>query len=88
MISTTTGVSTVLLHLQHAFEMLLKATLIEENVRVFDKREGRSLGFEKCVALGRERLPLLEEQAGLMRTINALRDDEQHLPRGIDPRLA
>jgi len=71
-------VSTVLLHLQHAFEMLLKAALVEENVPVFDKRRGRSIGFEKCVSLSSERLQLQAHQTGLLRTIDALRDDEQH----------
>lgn len=41
--------TTVLLSLQHAFEMLLKAALVQENVLVFDRRAGRSIGFEKCV---------------------------------------
>jgi hypothetical protein len=71
-------VSTVLLHLQHAFEMLLKAALIEKGIRVFDKRQGRSIGFEKCVSVGTEKLPLRADQAGLLRTADALRDDEQH----------
>jgi hypothetical protein len=70
--------STVLLHLQHAFEMLLKAALVEKKVRVFDKRQGRSIGFEKCVSVGGERLKLNAEQLGLLRAIDALRDDEQH----------
>jgi hypothetical protein len=71
-------VSAVLLHLQHAFEMLLKAALVEKKVRVFDKHRGRSIGFEKCVAIGGEQLRLTDEQAGLLRAIDALRDDEQH----------
>lgn len=70
--------STVLLHLQHAFEMLLKAALVEKKVRVFDKRQGRSIGFEKCVSIAAERLRLDAEQLGLLRAIDALRDDEQH----------
>jgi len=71
-------ITTVLLHLQHAFEMLMKAALVEKNVRVFDKTKGRSVGFDKCVRLGAEHLRLTEEQSGLLRTIDALRDDEQH----------
>jgi hypothetical protein len=71
-------VTTVLLHLQHAFEMLLKAALVEKNVRVFDTTKGRSVSFDKCVRLGAEHLRLTEEQSGLLRTIDALRDDEQH----------
>jgi hypothetical protein len=71
-------VTTVLLHLQHAFEMLLKASLVEKRVRVLDRTKGRSIGFDKCVRLGSEHLRLSESQRGLLRTIDALRDDEQH----------
>jgi hypothetical protein len=36
-------VTRVLLHLQHAFEMLLKAALVQDRMQVFDKRpDGRS----------------------------------------------
>lgn len=38
--------TTVLLHLQHAFEMLLKASLNQKQVTLFDKKTGRSIGFE------------------------------------------
>jgi len=70
--------TTVLLHLQHAFEMLLKAGLVEKKVRVFDKTKGRAISFDKCVRLGSEHLRLSEEQCGLLRAVDALRDDEQH----------
>lgn len=70
--------SAVLLHLQHSFEMLLKAGLIQQNVKVFDARDGRAIGFEKCVNLGREHLGISESEAGTARAIDALRDDEQH----------
>jgi hypothetical protein len=70
--------TSVLLHLQHALEMLLKAALREKGVHVFDKSTGRSVGFKKCLHLAPEHLRLSEEQCGLLRTIDALRDDEQH----------
>ncbi|HEX8082675.1 MAG TPA: hypothetical protein VF529_00185 [Solirubrobacteraceae bacterium] len=70
--------SAVMLNMQHAFEMLLKGALADKKVRVFDKRSGRSIGFEKCLALATEYLALSEEQIGLLRAINALRDEEQH----------
>jgi hypothetical protein len=47
-------------------------------VRLFHQARGRSIGFEKCVRLALEHLRLTEDQAGLLRTIDALRDDEQH----------
>ena len=70
--------STVLLHLQHAFEMLLKAALVQRNMKVFEKRDGRSIGHARCVNLGPQHLGLSESEAGVLRAVDALRDDEQH----------
>lgn len=71
-------VTTVLLHLQHAFEMLLKACLVEKRISVFDSKLGRSIGFDKCVNLGMQHVALTPDEAGLLRAIDAMRDDEQH----------
>lgn len=70
----------VLLHLQHAFEMLLKAALVQAKVHVFDAQSGRSIGFETCVkhAQSHKRIKLSDPDAGTLRAIDALRDDEQH----------
>lgn len=70
----------VLLHLQHAFEMLLKAALVQGGAKVFDKKSGRSVGFEaainkSCQLAG---VKLSHDEAGTLRAIDALRDDEQH----------
>lgn len=70
--------TTVLLHIQHASEMLAKAALIEKGVKVMDKKSGRSIGFEKCLKLAGEKLGLTDDQVGQLRAIDALRDDEQH----------
>jgi hypothetical protein len=70
--------SGVLRDTHHAFEMLLKAALVENRVEVFDKRFGRSFGFEKCLNVAQGRLGLSDEDAGALRAIGALRDDEQH----------
>lgn len=70
--------TTVLLHVQHAGEMLLKAGLVERKVAVFDRTTGRSIGFEKCLNLARQHLSLTDDEVGQLRTIDALRDDEQH----------
>lgn len=48
--------TSVMLGLQHACEMLLKAGLRERGVEVFDMRTGRSIGFEKCIRLSAEHL--------------------------------
>jgi hypothetical protein len=64
-------VTRVLLHLQHAFEMLLKAGLIQADVSVFDRRTGRSIGFEKCVSLAMAdgTVKLSEADAGTLRRL-------------------
>jgi hypothetical protein len=71
-------VTDVLLHMQHAFEMLLKAALVQRSVKVFEPKLGQAIGFEKCVNLGSEHLKLTAEEAGTLRAIAALRDDQQH----------
>ncbi|MEU4411387.1 DUF3644 domain-containing protein [Streptosporangium sp. NPDC023963] len=70
----------VLLHLQHSFEMLLKAALVQKGISVFDPTLGRSLGFETCVRKAMEHpdIKLSESDAGTLRAIDALRDEEQH----------
>jgi hypothetical protein len=70
----------VLLHLQHAFEMLLKAALFQRGAKVFEKKSGRSIGFEaainqSCQLAG---FKVTQDEAGTLRAIDALRDDEQH----------
>ena len=70
----------VLLHLQHAFEMLLKAALVQGGVRVMDKTTGRSISFEQSVRQAQQaaRIRVKDDEAGTLRAIDALRDDEQH----------
>ncbi|MGW9821997.1 hypothetical protein ACUXK4_004586 [Methylorubrum extorquens] len=71
-------VCSVLLHLQHACEMLLKAVLSQNRVKVFDKDSGKSYGFERCLKLCQADYKLSAEEAGVMRAIDALRDAAQH----------
>ena len=72
--------TTVLLHMQHAFEMLLKAALAQQDRKVFDKTTGRSIGFEAAVRQAQQLagVKVTAEEAGTLRAIDALRDDEQH----------
>jgi hypothetical protein len=63
-------VTKVLLHFQHAFEMLLKAALVQSGTKVFDRVTGRSIGFEKCVGLACA--------SANVKLTDAMRDDEQH----------
>jgi len=71
----------ILLHLQHSFEMLLKAALVQTgDQRVHDPETGRSIGFKRCLRLAAENdtLKLADADAGTLRAIDAMRDDEQH----------
>jgi hypothetical protein len=70
----------VLLHLQHSFEMLIKAALVQAGIPVFDRKTGRSIGFEGCVklAMGNDTIKLSDSDGGTLRAIDAMRDDEQH----------
>jgi hypothetical protein len=68
----------ILLHMQHAAEMLLKAILVQKRVKVFDPNKQTSIGFEKCVNLAMQHAKLTAEEAGLLRAIDAFRDAEQH----------
>lgn len=72
--------TTTLLHLQHACEMLLKAALVQKKIEVFDRKTGTSIGFEKCVNLASQRhtCHLSQSDAGTLRAIDSLRDAEQH----------
>jgi hypothetical protein len=71
-------ITSVLLHLQHAAEMLLKAVLVQKRVSVFDTASRTSLGFEKCLRLCQSTFGLTPEEAGVFRAIDALRDAAQH----------
>lgn len=79
----------VLLHLQHAFEMLLKAALVQHRARVFDPALGRAIGFESCVrqAETRPEFKVSSADAGLLRAVDAMRDDEQHWFNEINEQL-
>lgn len=71
-------ITSVLLHLQHACEMLLKAVLVQGKAPVFDKATGKSLGFERCLRLCQSDHGLKPEEAGIMRAVDAMRDASQH----------
>jgi hypothetical protein len=47
-------------------------------VNVFDPNKRTSISFEKCVNLATQRAKLTQEEAGLLRAVDALRDAEQH----------
>ena len=79
-------VTDVLLRMQHAFEMLMKAALNQRGVTVFDKKTGKSLGLDKAINLAQNdpKVKLTDDEAGLIRTIDAMRDEEQHWYTTVD----
>ena len=82
-------VTNTLMSLQHAFEMLLKAALVQHRVQVFDRKSGRSVSFEACIRQAQQsaRIKLSDEEAGTLRAIDAMRDDEQHWFNAVEEGL-
>ena len=74
-------ISSTLIQLDHAFEMLMKAAILHQGGRIREKRARETIGFDACV---RRSLSdgsvkyLTEEQALVLQTINGLRDAAQH----------
>lgn len=80
-------VTSVLLHLQHAFEMLLKAALLAVGDKnVFDKRKRLAISLEGSVrrCQQQETIKLTESEAGTIRVLDNLRDGEQHWHQIVD----
>jgi len=71
----------VLIFLDHSFEMLLKAAILERGGKIREPRAKQTIGFEKCVRVGLTNGSvkfLDEEQALTLQTVNGLRDAAQH----------
>ena len=69
---------TVLILLDRAFELILKAAIIHKGEKIQRKDKTETIGFDSCV---RNAVPLSiisEDQAIILRTINNLRDASQH----------
>lgn len=74
-------VSSSLILMDHAFEMLLKAAILHRGGRIREKREKQTIGFDACVrrSLSDAKNKFLsEEQALLLQALNGLRDAAQH----------
>lgn len=71
----------VLILLDHAFEMLLKAAILRRGGRIREKRAKETIGFDACVRRGVSDGNIkfiTNEQALVLQTINGLRDAAQH----------
>lgn len=82
--------TTVLLSLQHAFEMLLKSILeAKKDKGVFDKRSQKSISLDRAINRCQqiEGVKLTDEEAGVIRHLDAMRDAEQHWHLVVDEGL-
>jgi len=80
-VSNTGRVEAVLMFLDHAFEMLLKASILERGGRIRESRQKNTIGFDECVrkALSDGKLKFLTtNQALVLQTISGLRNAAQH----------
>ncbi|MGI8961640.1 MAG: DUF3644 domain-containing protein [Bryobacteraceae bacterium] len=71
----------VLIHIDHSFELLLKAAIVHRGGSIREKRQTNTIGFDHCVKLGLNEGSvkfLSAPDATLLRTINGLRDAAQH----------
>jgi len=70
-----------LIHLDHGFEMLLKAAIVHRGGSIRDRKNPNTIGFDACVNRARSDDSirfLSEDQASAVRAINSLRDAAQH----------
>ncbi len=71
----------VLIHLDHGFEMLLKAAIVHRGGKIRKRGEEQTIGFEACInscLLEPEVKFLSIDEAITLRAINGLRDAVQH----------
>ena len=74
-------VTSVLISLDHAFEMLLKAAILHRGGRIRKRGASETLGFDACVRTGLSDGKvkfLTDEQAFTLQMLNGLRDAAQH----------
>ena len=79
-------ISGTLIQLDHGFEMLMKAAIVQRGGRIRDKGAKETIGFDACVrrSLTDGKIKYLTEaQALVLQTINGLRDAAQHHLLGI-----
>lgn len=68
----------VLILLDHAFELLLKASILNKGQRIRERRKNETYGYDKCLRVALANRIVNEEQALTLQSINNLRDAAQH----------
>jgi hypothetical protein len=74
-------IESVLIFLDHSFEMLLKSSILHRGGKIRERRAKQTIGFDACVrkALSDSNIKFLtREQALTLQAINSLRDAAQH----------
>ena len=73
--------SVALIHVDHAFEMFLKAAILHRGGRIRERPDENTIGFDSCVrrCLSDDKIRFLtEEQVLTLQTVNRLRNATQH----------
>jgi hypothetical protein len=69
----------VLIMLQHAFEMILKAAILQRTGRIHDREKRYTYGFDKCLTIATEELSLLNsDERATLSILDAQRDQAAH----------
>lgn len=74
-------IHSVLIFMDHSFEMLLKAAILHKGGRIREKRQKETIGFSLCVrkAFSDSKLKFLNEEEVLtIQSLNGFRDAAQH----------
>ena len=74
-------ISSTLIQLDHGFEMLMKAAILQRGGKIRDRDAKETIGFDACVrrSLSDGKIKYLSKnQALVLQTINGLRDATQH----------
>jgi len=69
----------VLMFLQHAFEMLLKAGILQKTGRIHPKEDGYTYSFARCLVIAHEELDVLTRDGKMtLEILDAQRDQAVH----------
>lgn len=69
----------VLILLQHAFEMLLKACILQKTGSIHDKGQQYTYGFDRCLSIATEQLKIISsDERATLSILDAQRDQAAH----------
>lgn len=69
----------VLILMQHAFEMLLKACILQKTGSIHDREQRYTYGFDRCLAIATEQLKIISsDEKATLSILDAQRDQAAH----------